>query len=53
MYKSYSWPGAYSFKDEIKHEAKYLLKWFKNLFKDVHGEIKETEEKVFTKTMHY
>ena len=46
MYESYSWPGAYNFKDEIKHELKHLLKWFKHLLGDIHGEIKETEEKV-------
>ncbi len=43
MYESYSWPGAYGFKDEVKH----FITWFKNLFNGIHKKIVETEKKVF------
>lgn len=42
MYESYAWPGAYSFKGEIK----LFAKWFKELFDDVIREIERTEKKI-------
>ncbi len=42
MYESYSWPGAYSFKSEIK----LFVQWFKELFDGVLKKIEETEEKI-------
>lgn len=38
MYESYSWPGAYTLKDEVK----LFSKWVKELFE---GVIKEIEKK--------
>lgn len=42
MYESYAWPGAYSFKSEIK----LFVKWFKNLFDGLLKKIESTEEKI-------
>lgn len=42
MYESYSWPGAYSFKDEIK----LFVVWFKELFDGTLQKIEETERKI-------
>lgn len=41
MYESYSWPGAYSLKDEMK----LLIGWFKKILSGIHKEIKEVEKK--------
>lgn len=42
MYESYAWPGAYSFKGEIK----LFVKWFKELFDGVLKKIEETDRKI-------
>lgn len=42
MYESYSWPGAYSFKGELK----LFVEWFKELFDGLLKEIEETEKKI-------
>jgi len=42
MYESYSWPGAYSFKDEIK----MFVVWFKELFDGTLKQIEATEKKI-------
>lgn len=42
MYQSYAWPGAYSFKSEIK----LFVKWFKELFDGLAKKIEETEQKI-------
>lgn len=42
MYESYAWPGAYSFKSEIK----LFAKWFKELFDEVLKKIEETEKRI-------
>lgn len=42
MYESYAWPGAYSFKGEIK----LVVKWFKEMFDGVLKEIEQTEKKI-------
>lgn len=39
MYESYSWPGAYSLKDEVK----LLAKWVRELFDGIIKEIEKTE----------
>lgn len=42
MYESYVWPGAYSFKNEIK----LFVNWFKEQVDCVLKKIEETEEKL-------
>ena len=42
MYESYAWPGAYSFKSEIK----MFVSWFKNQFDSLLKKIDETEKKI-------
>ena len=42
MYESYAWPGAYSFKGEMK----MFVKWFKELFDGVLKEMEDTEKKI-------
>ena len=41
MYESYSWPGAYTLKDEIK----LFVNWFKKLFNGLHKNIQELESR--------
>lgn len=40
MYESYSWPGAYSLKDE----AKLIVKQFKELFDGILKEIQKNKD---------
>lgn len=42
MYESYSWPGAYSFKEEIS----LFVGWFKEFFSGTLKRIEETEKKI-------
>ena len=42
MYESYSWPGAYSFKDEIK----LIAEWFREMLDGTLKKIEETEKKI-------
>jgi len=42
MYESYSWPGAYSFKGEIK----MFVQWFQELLDGTLKKIEETEKKI-------
>ena len=42
MYQSYAWPGAYSFKGEIK----LFVTWFRELFDEVLKKIDETDRKI-------
>lgn len=41
MYESYAWPGAYSFKSEIK----LFVKWFKGKIDSLLSKIEETDRK--------
>jgi len=42
MYQSYAWPGAYSFKNEIK----LFVTWFKGQVDGLLKKIEETESKI-------
>ena len=42
MYESYAWPGAYSFKGEIK----LFVKWFKEQFETLFKKIEASEKKI-------
>lgn len=42
MYQSYAWPGAYSFKSEIK----LFVTWFKEQIDALLKKIEETEKKI-------
>lgn len=42
MYESYAWPGAYSFKDEIK----LFIRWFKDLFDGLSKKIEDSETRI-------
>jgi len=42
MYQSYAWPGAYSFKSEIK----MFVNWFKGQVDGLLKKIEETESKI-------
>lgn len=42
MYESYSWPGAYSFKEEIG----LFIRWFKKFFANLAKKIDDAEKKV-------
>lgn len=41
MYESYSWPGAYTLKDEMR----LVANWFKKLFNGLHKNIEKYDKK--------
>ena len=42
MYESYAWPGAYSF----KHEIKLFVQWFKGQFDGLLRKIEKSEQEL-------